>query len=210
MIYEVLSADRFTPYALAKKFGAKAILESANFSTGKDRYSMIMLDEAFRVIQDDDGIALIINGQRRPVYAVKNGDILEFTKDAAKVLDTLDLKEILVDGLGIGDVSGNIISERKIMANSGVVIASLCFLHGTNRLISSPTIITKGFISKKQSSTLNAELIDVVASETSRLINQSIQGEWFTSNIERVLKEYIFEKTMRKPLVIVNVTEAVI
>lgn len=83
MIYEILPADRFTPYGLAKKFGAKAILESANFSTGKDRYSMIMLDEAFRVIQDDDGIALIINGERRQIYAMNNGDILDVLNDIA-------------------------------------------------------------------------------------------------------------------------------
>ena len=83
MIYEILPADRFTPYGLAKKFNAKAILESANFSTGKDRYSMIMLDEAFRVIQDDDGIALIINGERRQIYAMNNGDILDVLNDIA-------------------------------------------------------------------------------------------------------------------------------
>ncbi len=83
MIYEILPADRFTPFGLAKKFGAKAILESANFSTGKDRYSMIMLDEAFRVIQDDAGIAIVINGERRPVYAMNQGDILDVLNDIA-------------------------------------------------------------------------------------------------------------------------------
>lgn len=105
MIYEVLSADRFTPYALAKKFGAKAILESANFSTGKDRYSMIMLDEAFRVIQDDDGIALIINGQRRPVYAVKNGDILDVLQDIAAENPCEDGIEFPLPAAGMGYLS---------------------------------------------------------------------------------------------------------
>ena len=83
MIYEVLPGDRFTPFSLAKKFGAKAILESANFSSGKDRYSMIMLDEAFRVIQDDEGIALVINGEKRPVYGMKGGDILDILNEIA-------------------------------------------------------------------------------------------------------------------------------
>lgn len=84
MIFEVLSADRFTPFSLAKKFQAKAILESANFSSGKDRYSMIMLDEAFRVIQDNEGIAFVINGERHPVYALGDGDILDVLAEIAK------------------------------------------------------------------------------------------------------------------------------
>ncbi|MCR5494578.1 MAG: chorismate-binding protein [Treponema sp.] len=83
MIYEVLAGDRFTPFSLAKKFNAKAVLESANFSSGKDRYSMIMLDEAFRVVQDEEGIALIMNGERRPIYAMKNGDILDVLQEIA-------------------------------------------------------------------------------------------------------------------------------
>lgn len=82
MLYEVLPGDRFTPFSLAKKFNAKAVLESANFSSGKDRYSMIMLDEAFRVIQDEDGIAIVLNGERRPVYAMK-GDILDVLAEIA-------------------------------------------------------------------------------------------------------------------------------
>lgn len=41
-----------------------------------------MLDEAFRVIQDEDGIAIVINGERRPVYAMK-GDILDVLAEIA-------------------------------------------------------------------------------------------------------------------------------
>lgn len=83
MLYEILPGDKFTPFSLAKKFGAKAILESANFSSGKDRYSMIMLDEAFRVIQDDEGTALVINGERHPIYNMNGGDILDVLTEIA-------------------------------------------------------------------------------------------------------------------------------
>jgi anthranilate synthase component I len=83
MIVEILSGERFTPFSLAKKLGAKAILESASFSQGKDRYSILMLDEAFRVIQDDDGVAFIVDGVRRPVYLMKGGDILDVLQEIA-------------------------------------------------------------------------------------------------------------------------------
>src|SRR5574344_1026539 len=77
MIYETVSGERYTPFSLARKFGAKAVLESASFTGGKDRYSILMLDEAFRVIQDNDGVAFVVNGERRPVYLMDNGDILD-------------------------------------------------------------------------------------------------------------------------------------
>ncbi len=104
MLFEVLSSDRFTPFSLAKKFGAKAILESANFSSGKDRYSMIMLDEAFRVIQDDNGIAFIINGERRPVYAMK-GDILDVLAEIAAENPAEEGFELPLPAAGMGYLS---------------------------------------------------------------------------------------------------------
>ncbi len=60
-----IPGDRFTPLSLAKKLGARAVLESASFVHGKDRYSIILLDEAFRIIQDDLGICFIIHGNRK-------------------------------------------------------------------------------------------------------------------------------------------------
>jgi anthranilate synthase component 1 len=65
-IHLVLPGERFTPFTLAKKLSAKAILESASFNKGRERYSLILVDEAFRVRQDEDRVVLIINGIERP------------------------------------------------------------------------------------------------------------------------------------------------
>lgn len=62
-IYKCISNSRYTPYLLAKKIGAKAILESASFAKGRERYSILMTEEAFKIRQDDDGIFFIINGK---------------------------------------------------------------------------------------------------------------------------------------------------
>ncbi|MEE0886567.1 MAG: chorismate-binding protein [Treponema sp.] len=104
MLYEVLPGDRFTPFSLAKKFNAKAVLESANFSSGKDRYSMIMLDEAFRVIQDEDGIAIVLNGERRPVYAMK-GDILDVLAEIAAENPAEEGFDLPIPAAGMGYLS---------------------------------------------------------------------------------------------------------
>lgn len=65
-VYYCQSSERYTPYSLAKKLGAKAILESASFAKGRERYSILLCEEAFHIIQDDEGIAFIIDGRRVP------------------------------------------------------------------------------------------------------------------------------------------------
>ncbi len=63
-LYKCISSERYTPYSLARKIGAKAILESASFQKGRERYSILLADEAFKVIQDDDGVAFLVDGKR--------------------------------------------------------------------------------------------------------------------------------------------------
>lgn len=76
-VYLTLEGERYTPFSLAKKLGAKAILESASFSQGANRYSILMFEEAFHVIGDDAGVALVVDGERHPHPAKDILDALE-------------------------------------------------------------------------------------------------------------------------------------
>ncbi|MDR1534403.1 MAG: chorismate-binding protein [Planctomycetota bacterium] len=50
-IIRMLPGERFTPFALVRKLGAKILFESSSFQRGRSRYSLLVLDEAFRLIQ---------------------------------------------------------------------------------------------------------------------------------------------------------------
>ncbi|TVQ29352.1 MAG: anthranilate synthase component I [Spirochaetaceae bacterium] len=63
----IVSGERFTPYALARKLGALAMLESSSFHKGRERYSLLMVREAFRLEQRGREIALHSGGKRRVV-----------------------------------------------------------------------------------------------------------------------------------------------
>ncbi len=75
-----IPGERYTPFALAKKLGALAILESASFTHGRDRYSIILAREAFRIRQDDSGVRFTIDGRDVPYLG---GDILDALLEVA-------------------------------------------------------------------------------------------------------------------------------
>ncbi len=70
---ESLPGERFTPFALAQKLKAAAILESASFTHGKARYSILLIDEAFRVSQLEHSVEILIDGEKK---AAEEKDIL--------------------------------------------------------------------------------------------------------------------------------------
>ena len=83
-IYASIPSERYTPFSLAKKIGARVVLESARFNRGKERYSILMVEEAFHIIQDDEGIAFIIDGRRVP-FINQAADIPRKTNSRLKI-----------------------------------------------------------------------------------------------------------------------------
>jgi anthranilate synthase component I len=77
MVTRTINGERFTPLALARKLGARAMLESASFQRGRERFSFLLLKEAFRVFQrgDDffmsrDGTTLALKSRARDILDI--------------------------------------------------------------------------------------------------------------------------------------------
>ena len=102
-ILRVIAGERFTPYTLARKLQAKAILESSSFQKGKERYSILMIDEAFRIEQKEDLIYMKRGGKR---FAIKSGsrDILDVLLYFAKQQPALH-QDLPLPAGGIGYLS---------------------------------------------------------------------------------------------------------
>lgn len=98
MVAVSIPGERYTPFALAKKLGARAILESASFTHGRDRYSLILATEAFRIKQDEAGVSFLIDGQTIPY---SGGDILDAQMEIA-AQNVLPPDGIPLPGAGIG------------------------------------------------------------------------------------------------------------
>ncbi len=75
-IIKIIPGERFTPYSLALKLKAKVILESSSYQKGQERYSLLMLQEAFRVSQGGDKVVF---SKKSAPFEIKNPgkDILD-------------------------------------------------------------------------------------------------------------------------------------
>ncbi len=96
-----LPGERFTPFTAAKKLGAVAILESASFKKGRERYSIIQLDEAFRIRQRSDGVYWELNGKENPWPDASAKDILDVLARVA-LQNKNTAPDLPVPGAGIG------------------------------------------------------------------------------------------------------------
>jgi anthranilate synthase component I len=73
-----INGERFTPLSLARKLEARALLESASFQRGRERFSFLLLKEAFRVSQRGDDFFMSRDGATLALKT-RARDILDLT-----------------------------------------------------------------------------------------------------------------------------------
>ncbi|MBI3443461.1 ribonuclease J [Candidatus Woesebacteria bacterium] len=80
------------------------------------------------------------------VFELMPGSVVEFSSKNAKLAGKIPVKDILVDGLGIGDVGNVVLRDRQILAKDGIAIVLLQIDRLNKKLLSDPEVISRGFV----------------------------------------------------------------
>ena len=77
-----LPGEKHTPFGLARKLDAKVILESSSLSRGRERYSLLLVQEAFQIHQEKDSVVMLRGAERR-ILSSGGKDILDVLEEIA-------------------------------------------------------------------------------------------------------------------------------
>ena len=137
------------------------------------------------------------------IFLLRSGNVLEITPDHAEVVDDVPVGNILVDGIGVGDVGNIVLRDRQHLAEDGIVIVAIALESGTARLMSEPDITSRGFVYIKEAEEMMKGANLVVQDA---LYNCSENGTTDRNRIKAVVKDtlgdYFWKKTQRRPMVL--------
>ncbi|MBI2268020.1 MAG: ribonuclease J [Candidatus Blackburnbacteria bacterium] len=139
------------------------------------------------------------------VFELRNGDVVEFTKNDARLGERVHVKSLLVDGLGIGDVGEIVLSDRKTLAKEGVVLAVIQTDKSGN-VVGTPELISRGFVFVKE----NKSFFERASQEVLKEIRKKVRGG-NERDMKRVvvdfLERFFFDETGRRPMILPVVVE---
>ena len=152
--------------------------------------------------------AKLMGVPKENIFKLENGKILEMDKVSAEFTGTVQSGIILVDGLGIGDVGNVVLRDRQHLSQDGLIIVVLTMNGGSGEVIAGPDVISRGFVYVRESENVMDEIKSVVRHEVHKCEEQGIR-DWATikNSIRENLREYIFSKTKRNPMIIPIVME---
>lgn len=137
---------------------------------------------------------------RKNTYNNQNGEVVEFTADKMEPAGIVEHGTVLVDNTG-AVVSGVVVKDRMLMAEDGLVSVMLTIDRKNGNLISSPDIITRGFIYMRD----NEQLMNDFRNELKRVVAQRykrVDLDRFKQELREHVTFYLYEKTQRSPIVI--------
>ena len=137
LIIRTVTGERFTPYSLARKLNAKAILESASFDQGKSRYSILLIKEAFKVVQQKNDIHMEIDGIKKNIKSSAS-DILSILLYFANQNPKKNIDFPMPTG-GVGFLSYEFASNCDTITfnkkNDSMNLPDACFIFGNIYII---------------------------------------------------------------------------
>ena len=89
------------------------------------------------------------------------GETIELTNKSIKIGETVPSGRVLVDGLGVGDVGGVVLRDRKLLSDDGIMIVTVTMDEVTGEVVSGPEIVTRGFVYVKESEQLIRDVAEV-------------------------------------------------
>ncbi|MDI9461487.1 MAG: ribonuclease J [Saccharofermentanales bacterium] len=146
---------------------------------------------------------------KEKILLLSNGDILELNHNESRFIGFTEGAGVLIDGSGMGDVDKWVLRDRLRLAEDGVVSAFIAIDPGQNILLGQPDIIARGFIydSEIESTTLSCRnLIEKLVAEA-QAENKSLSQALKSGRLEHELRRLLFEKTRRRPVILISVIE---
>lgn len=145
---------------------------------------------------------------RENIFLIDIGDIVEIQNGVARKSGKVPAGNVLIDGLGVGDVGNIVLRDRKLLSQDGILVVVVTLSKQDGKIVSGPDIISRGFVYVRESEGLLDEANRIVSSTLERLMGEKV-NEWASlkTNVKDALGRFLYEQTRRRPMILPIIME---
>ncbi len=154
-------------------------------------------------------LAEAIGIPKEKIFVADNGQVVTFSKRMDnRVVGQLTKEKalteyVMVDGLGVGDVSEIVLRDRRMMAGDGMIVVIATIDSKTGAIIGNPDLISRGFIYMKGS----RDLIEKTRMRVKNIVKDknpmsATDDDFIKNKIRNDIGQFLFKHTKRRPMVL--------
>ena len=154
------------------------------------------------------GLAMAMGRPRENIFIGDIGNVLELSEEHMKQLPDVPAGDVLVDGLGVGDVGSIVLRDRKHLSEDGLIVAVCSIDAQSGKVVSGPDIVSRGFVYVRESEALMDEARDLVYNTLEECAREHVR-DWsgMKQRIKDELSRFLYQKTRRSPMILPIIME---
>ena len=136
-------------------------------------------------------------------FILDNGEVLAFTDEHARRAGRFKAGDVYIDGSGSGDIGNVVLSDRRMLSDSGLVVVVATIDAEKRQILAGPDIISRGFIYMRESGGLIREAQKVAEKSLENSFTFKQLNEYKMRNdLIDDLKAFLYEETERTPMIL--------
>jgi ribonuclease J len=168
---------------------------------------MLPIGGTYKHMKVFSNMAQDLGYKKNQVLDIIDGDIILMNQDEIKIDGRIEVQNVFVDGLGIGDVGNIVLRDRQVMSEEGIVVVILPIHQQTGKLGGEPDVISRGFVFGSDAEDLLTEARDIVKSLLTENDRKIADWRFVRKRIEEELGLFFYKHIERRPLVLPVVVE---
>lgn len=162
----------------------------------------------FRMLHQHRLLAESVGVKRGHTFIMKNGDVVDIENSMARQTRKIPSGDTYVDGIGIGEVEGIVLRDRKQLSEDGMLVIVITLNKVDGAFISEPDTISRGFVYAKDFEALLTKVNILVKETVNELQEENKQQiHVLKREIKRAVGQYLFSQTKRKPMILPIIIE---
>lgn len=142
------------------------------------------------------------------IFLLEKGDVVNFDGKQMIANEKVTAGNVLIDGIGVGDVGNIVLRDRHLLAEDGIFIAVVTLDPKNRKIVGGPEIQSRGFVYVRESE----ELLNEASDKVREIVEEGLQQkkiEWseMKQNMRDKLGKYLYEQTKRRPMIIPIISE---
>ncbi len=173
----------------------------------KPKYFMPVHGE-FMHLSSHKELAISMGIPKENIFLMRIGDVLEISKNDAKINGTVPSGQVLIDGLGVGDVGNIVLRDRRHLSEDGLMVVVVTMEKESGDILAGPDIISRGFVYVRESEDLMEGAKRAVSDALYDCDYRNSSGWSYIKNvIKDALKDYVWQETKRSPMILPIIME---
>ncbi|EKN65663.1 RNA-metabolising metallo-beta-lactamase [Neobacillus bataviensis LMG 21833] len=162
----------------------------------------------YRMLKAHRKVALECGLADEKIFIPDRGDVVEWKEGTLSITGKVSSGNVLIDGIGVGDVGNIVLRDRKLLSQDGILIVVVTLTKQEKKIAAGPEIISRGFVYVRESEKLMDDSTKLVREIVERNTAKS-SFEWASlkQEIRDELNRSLFEKTKRRPMILPIIME---